>query len=432
MARYADIVINRKIKAADRIFTYAVPAEWTEQIVPGILVRVPFNREVLEGVVVAVADHPPAGMHPDKIRPIREVIGDRPLFSGELLTLSAWMGDYYLCPRVVALQAMLPAGLHFSGKPPRAFYTEYYRIVSSLPELRMTAKRRQLLTQLAATGESDVAQLEQAGFSRSFLGACCKSGLLIKEKRRIAESGNFWTATASPLSPEQQTVYEQICGCWREDNRPFLLHGITGSGKTEIYLKLIDKIVALGKQAIVLVPEIALSGQMLTMLQERLSLRMAVLHSGLAPGKRRIIWQDIAGGKIDIVVGPRSAIFAPLPALGLIIVDEEHESSYKQEHQPRFHAVTVARKRAELTGAHLVLGSATPAVESYYLAQNGIYAWGKLQQHYYPAPPPVVDIVDMRRELRCGNTNIFSRALVSALTDTLAAGAQSVLFLNRR
>ena len=429
MAVFADIVINRKIRAVDRIFTYGVPTQLDGVIAPGMLVKVPFNRETLEGIVAAVTDQPPQGL---RLRNIKEIVGDRPLFSQELINLSSWMADYYLCPRVTALQAMLPAGLHLSGRAPRVFYNDYYSLVVPQPDLRITAKRKSLVEYLQQNGESVAADLHKYDFSPSFLNACVKAGIVNKQRRRIEESGALWQTTDSPLSDEQRQVYAQIVAEWQGKNRPFLIHGITGSGKTEIYLRLIEKIIALNGQAIVLVPEIALSGQMLSMLKDRLPQTMAVLHSGLAAAERRQIWQDIAEGRIDIVVGARSAVFAPLPRLQLIIIDEEHENSYKQENQPRFHALTVAEKRAELCGAHLVLGSATPSVESYYRAEQGQYALGELKHHYYPAPPPLVDIIDMRRELREHNTSIFSTELQMALADTLAVGAQSILFLNRR
>ncbi len=432
---YADIVLNRKMSAEDRVFTYGVPEDWGDGLTPGMLVKAPFHREVLEGVVTALRHTPPDGLDPAKLRLLLEQVGEKPLLTPELLALSSWLAQYYLCPRVAALQAMLPAGLHLSGRPPREFFADYYRAARPLPQgLRLTEKRRQLLACLdaASGGELEGAVLAKAGFAAPFLRDCCKTGLLLRQKKRIAESGAVLTIAQSPLSPEQSQVFAQICGEWQEKNRPFLLHGITGSGKTEIYLKLIEKIAAEGGQAIVLVPEIALSGQMLAMLQQRLALRIAVLHSGLAPGERRLIWQDIAAGRYDVVVGPRSAVFAPLPKLKLLIVDEEHENSYKQENQPRFHAVAAARQRATLCHAHLLLGSATPSVESYYLAQTGVYALGQLRQQYYAAPPPAVEIVDMRRELRQGNTSIFSGALRRALAETLAEGGQSILFLNRR
>ncbi|MDO4581887.1 MAG: primosomal protein N' [Bacillota bacterium] len=428
MEKFADIVINRKSRAVDRLFTYSIPPQLQQQLAVGMSVRVPFNREQLEGVVVAVHQQPPDGF---AVRAISGLLADKPLFTGELLALAAWMSDYYLCPKAAVLQAMLPAGLHLSGQLPRPFYRDRYYAADPPPE-RMTAKRRQLYDYLLAHAGAEREQLLAAGFSPSLLKAAEVACCVYKRRLRIEDGAATAEAEAGQLNAQQQQAYRRIREEWQGQNRPFLLHGVTGSGKTEIYLRLIQDIIAAGRQAIVLVPEIALSQQMLTMLSRRLEQPVAVLHSGLGAAERRLIWQDIAAGKYAVVVGARSALFAPLPRLGLIVIDEEHESSYKQENAPRFHALRTARERARLSGARLLLGSATPSVESYYYAEQGEYALGELSEQYHAASPPRIEVVDMRAELRAGNRSIFSAALIGALQGTLEAGEQAMLFLNRR
>jgi len=426
---YADIIINRNSPAVDRVFTYRIPAGLQADSRPGMLVRVPFNREMLEGVIIRIHDGEPQGF---LVRELDGLLADKPLFSQELLVLSAWLAEYYSCSRAAALQAMLPAGLTLSGRPPKIFYHDYYCLAPDWREKRLSAKRQELAQYLERQGEAAAADLAEQGFSRELVRAAVKAGLLVKESRRDAPEETGSAVRPAGLSPEQRQAYEAILREWAGQNRPFLLHGVTGSGKTEIYLNLIRHMAEQGRYSVVLVPEIALSTQMLEMLSGRLELPVALLHSGLKPAERRQIWQDIAEGRYPVVVGARSAVFAPVPGLGLLIVDEEHENSYKQDHTPRFSAVTTAIKRAELSGAHLVLGSATPSVESYYQAEQGRYAYAELKEHYHAAPPPLVEVVDMREELRSGNRLIFSRLLLEAVQSTLDKGGQTILFLNRR
>lgn len=429
MACFADLIINRKSPALDRVFTYSVPEELQGDLQEGMLVGVPFNRENLEGVVIRLHDQAPELF---TARAITAILSEQPLFSRELLELSRWIADYYHCSRAAALQAMLPAGMNLAGRLPQAAYHDCYCLAADYAAVRMSVKRQALTELLLAEGELDAAALAEHGFERPFLQSAVKAGLLVKERRRLLREAEFYATEATGLSAEQQAVYEAIVRERATANRPFLLHGVTGSGKTEIYLRLIADAAARGEQSILLLPEIALSAQMIDMLSRRLQLPLALLHSGLLASERRRIWQEIALGRYSVVVGARSTVFAPTPRLGLIIVDEEQENSYKQENVPRFHAVTTAVKRAELCGAQLVLGSATPAVESYYAAEQGRYALGRLSRQYYPAPLPEVSVVDMRQELAAGHKLIFSRELIAAIEQTLAAGEQAVLFLNRR
>lgn len=430
MELFADVIINRNSPAVDRVFTYAVPPQLEGLLEAGMLVRVPFNRERLEGVVIRVHKERPEGL---SLRPVEDILCEQPLLTRELLQLSAWVADYYCCSRAAALQAMLPSGMALSGLPPRNSRRDYFRLAGDWQEKKLTPKRKQLAELLQQQGELEQQRLTQDGFSLSFLRSAEQAGILLRESRRPEEEDEGeWQTQATELNEQQSLVYQDICREWQGARRPYLLHGVTGSGKTEIYLRLIQQAQQQGQQSVLLVPEIALSSQMLEMLSRRLEQPVALLHSGLKPGERRQIWQDIAEGRYSIVVGARSAIFAPVPNLGLLIIDEEHESSYKQDHTPRFSAIATGVRRAELAQAQLVLGSATPDVESRYQAELGNYAYGQLTAHYHPAPLPLVQVVDMREELRAGHRLIFSRPLLDGLSQTLARGGQSILFLNRR
>lgn len=279
--------------------------------------------------------------------------------------------------------------------------------------------------------------LSKLGTTRSTVKTCVDQGWLLWEDRvewrDPYHDQSFSSSKAFQLTSEQQQVFDQILdSISKERYEPFLLHGVTGSGKTEIYLQAIDRILQKGKEAIVLVPEISLTPQMVRRFKERLGSKVAVLHSGLSSGERFDEWQRIRNGESPVVIGARSAIFAPLRKIGLIIIDEEHESSYKQEENPKYHARTIAQWRAKKHRAVLILGSATPAVETYYLARTGKYRWLPLRERVNQLPYPTIQIVDMREEMQYGNRSIFSRTLSEQLLQCVKRGEQAVLFLNRR
>ncbi len=279
--------------------------------------------------------------------------------------------------------------------------------------------------------------LKKLGTTRTTVKACVDQKWLKWEDRieyRDPYRGQSFSPTKPlPLTDEQRKAFEVILEPMRDERyESLLLHGVTGSGKTEIYLQAIDQILQKGKEAIVLVPEISLTPQMVRRFKERLGSKVAVLHSGLSSGERFDEWQRIRNGESPVVIGARSAIFAPLRKIGLIIIDEEHESSYKQEENPKYHARTIAKWRAQKHQAVLILGSATPAVESYYLARTGYYRWIPLRERVNQLPYPSIHVVDMREEMQKGNRSIFSQKLSEQLLQCVERGEQAILFLNRR
>src|SRR5690606_7068872 len=272
---------------------------------------------------------------------------------------------------------------------------------------------------------------------RSSVDSLVEKGLLQLEEReelRDPFAGRSFEPTSPlPLTPEQERAFRAIVGPLREGrHHRILLHGVTGSGKTEVYLQAIDETLKQGRQAIVLVPEISLTPQMVARFKGRFGPRVAVLHSGLSGGERFDEWRKIRSGEVQVAIGARSAIFAPFSNLGLIVIDEEHESSYKQEEQPKYHAREVAFRRGMAHRAVVVLGTATPAVETIYRAGRGELERVVLSRRVQGRPLPRVDVVDMREELREGNRSIFSRMLQEALEQCVSRGEQAVLFLNRR
>ncbi len=281
------------------------------------------------------------------------------------------------------------------------------------------------------------ALLSQVKASRSTVKKLVEQGFLVWEEReqyRDPYGDREFTPTSPlPLTAEQQRAFDAIVEPLREKRyHSVLLHGVTGSGKTEIYLQAIDQVLALGREAVVLVPEISLTPQMVKRFKGRFGDQVAVLHSGLSGGERYDEWRKIRSGKVKVAIGARSAIFAPFQNLGLIILDEEHESSYKQEENPKYHAREIADWRAREQGATLVLGSATPAVETYYLARTGGHEWVTLTERVHGRPFPQVEVVEMRRELKKGNRTMFSTRLRDSLIECVNRGEQAVLFLNRR
>ncbi len=283
---------------------------------------------------------------------------------------------------------------------------------------------------------------QKTGCSRAVADALVNKGLAafyeVEVRREPISYENITLSLPLSLTPAQQSAYEAIKSSLRKSSgspEAFLLHGVTGSGKTEVYLQALAEAIKLGKRGIVLVPEIALTPQTIERFAARFPRRVAVLHSRLSLGEQYDEWHRIQKGEFDVVIGSRSAIFAPQPDLGLIVIDEEHEWTYKQDNSPHYHARDVALKLAELTGSVLVLGSATPDVESYYKAQNGAYRLFGLPERVVPrvgAAMPGVEVVDMRGELKAGNRSIFSRSLSQAINEDIAARKQVILFLNRR
>ncbi|UOE77370.1 primosomal protein N' [Parageobacillus thermoglucosidasius] len=316
-------------------------------------------------------------------------------------------------------------------------HEEVGRAIDALPA--NAAKQRQLLTALLSANEAVPLRslLEQTGATYASLKSLVAKGLVAEKEIEVYrdpyEDRSFPTTAPLSLTAEQEKALSSVIESVRTNKHEvFLLYGVTGSGKTEVYMQAIEEVLRQGKEAIVLVPEISLTPQMVKRFKGRFGSQVAVLHSGLSIGEKYDEWRKIHRKEVQLVVGARSAIFAPFENLGMIIIDEEHETSYKQEENPRYHARDVAIYRARVHGCPVVLGSATPSLESFARAKKGVYQLLTLQKRVSDNGMPDVHIVDMREELRSGNRSMFSRALFEKLKDRLHKGEQSVLFLNRR
>lgn len=409
----------------------------------GHWVRIPFGRRITHGIVVRIGSFAENLDSDIQWKDIIDFVDDEPVLSDELLDLVHWVSRYYGCMFVQALRAVLPGGLRRGEWRAREQWV--YRLKENVLNVDLPARavrQQAVISYLSKNGDWCTAEeLIRNGGSRDALQTLVLRGIVERERRRVWRKPFHGPAANYERWPElnehQRRVMAEIHTRLKSDPTPrvgrnFLLYGVTGSGKTEIYLRLIAEQLARDKQAIMLVPEIALTPQVVDRFRARFGDRVAVLHSALSEGERADEWERIRRQEVSVVVGARSAVFAPLERIGVIIVDEEHETTYKQEETPRYHAREVAMERARRCGAFVVLGSATPSVKTYFAAEQGMLHCLRLPHRVGRKPLPDVEVVDMRNELATGNRTIFSRSLQEALRACLDRGEQAMLFLNRR
>ncbi|MGF1656073.1 MAG: primosomal protein N' [Verrucomicrobiales bacterium] len=428
-----------------RSFDYRIPDGWEDQVVEGSRVRVPFGGRQALGTIVAVGQ--PSDVAPSKLRDIHSLVSDRPEFNPSLLSLAQWMAKYYCCEEELALRTALPQVVRHGkvlSKKVRWVTLTHQPSSEELEKLERRAPKQARILQHLITagpdGQKASELLTRVRTSQSALTSLARQGLIkleqVEERRDPHAGETFVADQALVLSPEQAVVMQQFQEqLAQEKPRPLLLHGVTGSGKTEIYLQAMSMVLSQGKTALVLVPEISLTPQTVERFQSRFQEQagIAVLHSHLSEGERFDEWQRIHKGQAQIVIGARSAIFAPLERLGLIVVDEEHEGSYKQEEAPRYQARDLAVLRGHLEKAVVLLGSATPSLESYRNAHEGKYQLVQLTERIDGRSMPLIRVVDMREETRkYRKAMLISDGLRSAMEKRLQRGEQTILFLNRR
>jgi len=425
----------------DKTFTYALPEGLRGRIWTGQRVRVPFGRGSRNAVGWVVRGLTETDLDPEVIKAVKEPLDEGPLLTDDLLDLALWMARYYVCPIGQVLEAILPAAV----KRRAGFKTVQLVVRTDKPETevdRILSKQRRVLDRLAEAGGGPLAPRElarQAGCTTAVIKSLRDKGLVRIETRRVEDfARDLFIELEEPrpihLTAEQALALQRIKSLVAGERfGVIVLEGVTGSGKTEVYLRAIEDVVERGQQAVVLVPEIALTPQTIRRFRERFT-HVAVLHSHLSDVERHRQWRDIAEGRADVIIGARSAVFAPVRNLGLIVIDEEHENSFKQETAPRYHARDVAIMRANLVGAPVVLGSATPSLESYQNVRTlDHYQEARLTQRIGGRPMPPVRIIDMRQEVaeRKGH-HALSRALEAAITEAWRKQEQTILFLNRR
>ena len=446
MPKTVGVAVSNATFHFDKLYTYAVMPDQQDTVRLGSMVLVPFGRgsRARMGVVLACDAEPESA----KLKFLFDVAPASACLTPELLRLVHFLKERTFCTYYEAVKAVIPYGAQYKptvaedGVTPvlqkqLVRHTENaYKLVGTLPpKPRPTAKQLAAVALLAG-GERTLSALEEKGISRAVLDNLCAKGVL--ECSKVNKSIDLYSSIPLKNEPillteEQQAAYDALLP-GLEDAAPHsaLLYGVTGSGKTLVFLKLIEHCLQMGRRALVLVPEISLTPQMILRLKSQFGKRVAVQHSALNHTERLLQWQMIQDGGADIVVGTRSAIFSPLENIGLVIIDEEQEHTYRSESAPRYSAHEVARQRAAENGALLLLASATPSTESYYAAQHGRTQLVRLTKRYGGNPLPKVQIVDMRAELASGNPREISLAMEDAIRQNLEAGKQTILLLNRR
>ncbi len=444
---FADVIVDISAEALDRTFQYRIPPKMEGQIVPGTRVAIPFGRgnRRITGFVVGLTEQ--AKWPEDKIKELLSIDETDIPVEGQLLQLAAWIREQYGGTMNEALKTVLPVKKQIKSVKEHwlNFVVSQEEIKKELDRCRLrhyNAKVRLLQGMLDEGGYMTTKQAAtKYQVSKSVIDSFVKAGVITVTDKTIYRNPyqesleDDWEKSVSliELNEEQRRVTEHFKEEYRLGRRKkYLVYGVTGSGKTEVYMEMMQEVIDEGRQVIVLIPEISLTHQTVRRFQRRFANRVSVLNSRLSEGERFDQYERAKKGEIDIIVGPRSALFAPFENLGLIVIDEEHESSYKSENPPKYHAREVAVKRAEMSGASVVLGSATPSTESYLAAVRGDYCLYEIKNRAKSAVMPVVHIVDLREEMKAGNRSVFSILLQKKIEERLKKGEQTMLFLNRR
>lgn len=435
---FVEVVVDLAADALDKRFTYRVPEGMSVSI--GDMVSAPFGARTIEGFVVSEKDDP--GMDESRIRSVKGVTAAGVILP-ELIALAEWMKKRYNCLFVDALRLMIPSEMR--GARVREKNVRVAELLMPVDEAAKACarapKQLELLPHLASGAKPTAYLAQMVPGAAAAIQAMVKKGVLTlgeTRERRVPRMDDGGRSREDPvLMPGQQRAADELISALRSDGGRFLLHGVTGSGKTEVYIRLIRAVLADGKGAIVLVPEIALTPQMVGWFHARFGADAAVIHSRLSAGERFDEWERIRRGEARVVIGARSAVFAPVNRLGAVIVDEEHEGAYQSEKRPRYDAREIAWRRCETSGGVLVLGSATPSIASYMRVMPGVKPQNRLTlleltERVFGRKMPECRVVDMRRELEMGNHGIFSAELVKELRACTENGKQAMLFINRR
>jgi primosomal protein N' (replication factor Y) len=438
MSRIAAVIVDISL---DREFDYLIPEELASEIKIGSRVVVPFGHRQIQGYVIGF----PARQRHPSLKPIDSIVGGKAYLDETMLRLARWMGEYYCAPFEAAVRTELPGAVRRKGAKFKERNAVELLKYDAAKAGKMPPKQQAVIDYLIEHGNSFVEDLiTELEITQSPVKSLEKKKIVKisqqQSSRHPLSKHNILPSSALDLMPEQTVALKQVIDAVDvekkgddERSRVILLHGVTGSGKTEVYLQAISHVLQKGQGAIVLVPEISLTPQTVERFVSRFGDQIAVLHSHLSDGERHDEWHRIQDGKAKVVVGARSAVFAPVVNLGLIVVDEEHEPSYKQEEAPRYNARDVAVVRGQMSDCVVLLGSATPAFESWNNIQNGKYELATLAHRVDHRSMPMMRIVDMRMEMKkTGKPVVFSRILIDAIQDRINKAEQVILFLNRR
>ena len=425
MKLYIDVLVELKAKQIDKTFTYLVPDNLKEEVEIGKRVLVPFGRQKLEGFILNVEKDKKIDY---EVKEIIEIIDKIPVLNSEMLELGKYISKKTLCTLISAYQTMLPAAL----KAHKDFivnkkYITYIRLIdnSYIPK---NDSQKEILELLK---KGNVLKSELTKISISSINTLLNKKVVeeIKEETYRLNNTTNYEDKKIILNEEQQNVVNTVLEDLNKF-KPYLLHGVTGSGKTEVYMNIIEEVLKKGKEVIVLVPEISLTPQLVNIFKARFKSSIAILHSALSDGEKYDEWRKIERKEVNIVIGARSAIFAPFTNIGLIVLDEEHSDTYKQDNNPRYDAIDIAIKRAKTYNCPIILGSATPSVESFTRAKTNVYALLELKNRINKSMP-IVDVVDMKDEIKKGY-RILSKRLIEEINVRLDKEEQVILLLNRR
>lgn len=439
---YASIIIDITHEKLDRVFEYDVPKELEDTLRVGSEVLVPFGKgnRPTSGYIIGFSQT--CRYDPNKIKPILKAAGGKIAIESRLVELAGWMKANYGGTMIQALKTVLPIKKEEKEKEQRQIRRlisgeEGRQYLAELKRKRQTARARLLEALLEDPVLEYSLVLQKLNVTASVIRALEERGILQVETKRVYRNPmpKEMSTDREPIvfTEEQQAAIAQFQKDYQSQiYKTYLLYGVTGSGKTEVYMEMISQAAAAGRQSIMLIPEIALTYQTVMRFYRRFGNRVSVMHSRMSAGERFDQMMRARKGEIDVMIGPRSALFTPFPNLGLIVVDEEHEPAYKSEQAPRYHARETAIERARMEGASVVLGSATPSLEAYYACQKGQFTLLRLPNRSRMQSLPKVDVVDMRSELKKGNRSILSDRLAELIEDRLKKHQQVMLFLNRR
>jgi len=424
---YCDVLIEYNNKSIDKTFTYIIPNNLSNKICIGMQVSVPFNRKNINGFVLNIKDNFTDNY---SLKEINSIIQDKFILNKELLSLAKYLKSITLCSLITAINTMLPSSLKVKKIKDYSKYETYITLNKSIDIIEeylntcKYPKQKEILSILINNK-----YLIKKDYSSSVISSLINKELIKEEKKRIYRNIELIEKDIPPkLSNEQQSAVDSVS---LEEYNTYLLYGITGSGKTEVYMSLISKALKLGKTAIMLVPEISLTTQMINRLLKRFSSKVAIFHSGLSCGEKYDEYERIYKGEVEIVVGTRSAIFTPLKNIGIIILDEEHSSTYKQESTPKYNTIDIAKWRCNYNKCPLILGSATPRLEDMTYAKLGKYKLLTLNKRIGNSSLPKITLVNMQNEYKKGNL-ILSDTLVKKIKEKLDNNKQVMLLLNRR
>lgn len=439
--RYADVIIDIAHEKVDKVFQYRIPTELAEAVCPGVRVHVPFGRGNQEKVGYVVDISEETDYPVEKIKAVIAVDEKGMSAEGRQIRIAYWLKSQYGSTTIAALKTVLPVRQKLKPLEKKSVLRclsaeetaqaaaecgrKHQRAKARMLEALVTEEELpyELVRQKLNVAASTLQALEKQGYLKVEKETCYRNPVRVTDRRE----------NRPVLNSAQQRIIDEVArACLAGQHSVHLVHGVTGSGKTEVYLGIIEQVIAMGKQAIMLIPEIALTYQTLLRFYKRFGDRVSVMNSTLSAGEKYDQIERAKAGEIDVIIGPRSALFTPFPNLGVIVMDEEHENSYKSETSPKYHARETAIQIASMCGAAVVLGSATPSLEAYYRAGQGEYQLYEMKERPGNSVLPMVHITDLRKELKEGNRSIFGRKLRDLMEERLAGGEQTILFLNRR